>query len=315
MEQENIQVENTNCGIYLITNLINGKVYVGQSINLRRRWREHKYRIYQNNSPIDLAFIKYGRENFKNEILEFCLPEDLDEREKYWINFYDSYNSKKGYNATYGGQQGQKIDYKSIYKKWQEGYLCKELEEIFNCCDTVIHNALLAYGVTQEEIYERSNFHKKENYYIVALSPLDKKPLKIFNSLKDIKKILNLKSVSTIENSIKNPKWKANGYYWIKTNEFIEIKNLINDEDFIKNATKRCTYSEETKINLSLLKRTVERPSREKLKELIRNKPFVQIAKDYKVTDNAIRKWCDFYNLPRRKKDINFYSNEEWELI
>ena len=62
-------------------------------------------------------------------------------------------------------------------------------------------------------------------------------------------------------------------------------------------------------------RRRVERPSREELKSLIRNFAFTVIAKDYGVTDNAVRKWCDFYNLPRRKKDIKTYSDEEWENI
>ena len=54
---------------------------------------------------------------------------------------------------------------------------------------------------------------------------------------------------------------------------------------------------------------------REQLKQLIRQIPFTTIAKQYSVTDNAIRKWCDNYNLPRTKKEINSYSDEIWELI
>ena len=53
--------------------------------------------------------------------------------------------------------------------------------------------------------------------------------------------------------------------------------------------------------------------SREELKQLIRTLPFTTIAKQFKVTDNAIRKWCDKFNLPRTKKEINSYSNQEWE--
>lgn len=315
MEQESEQKINTNCGIYLITNLINGKVYIGQSINLKRRWYEHKYGNYQNNNPIDRAFLKYGRENFKNEILEFCLPEELNEKEKYWIHYYDSNNPKKGYNVTYGGNQSLKFNYEAIYNKWQEGYLCKELEEIFNCCDEVIHNALLAYGITQNEIYERGNFHKVDEYYIIALSPIDKKPLKIFDSLKDVKKILNLKNTSSIWNAIKNPNWKANGYYWIKSKEYIQIEETISDKDFIQNAIKKREYTEQTKIKLSFSKRKVERPSREEFKELIRTISFTEIGQKYGVTDNAVRKWCDFYDLPRRKKDINIISDENWKLL
>ena len=55
--------------------------------------------------------------------------------------------------------------------------------------------------------------------------------------------------------------------------------------------------------------------SREELKNKIRIQSFVAISKEFNVTDNAIRKWCDKYNLPRRKIDINNYSDEEWQLL
>ena len=55
--------------------------------------------------------------------------------------------------------------------------------------------------------------------------------------------------------------------------------------------------------------------TREELKDLIRTKPFTQIASMYHVSDNAIRKWCDNFNLPRKKKDIDSYSDEEWAKI
>ena len=56
-------------------------------------------------------------------------------------------------------------------------------------------------------------------------------------------------------------------------------------------------------------------PDRKELKDLIRFTPFTRIGQKYKVDDNTIRKWCDKYNLPRTKKEINSYSDEEWELI
>lgn len=55
--------------------------------------------------------------------------------------------------------------------------------------------------------------------------------------------------------------------------------------------------------------------TREELKKKIRKIPFTTIGKEYGVSDNAIRKWCDKFNLPRNKSDINSYSDEEWELI
>lgn len=62
-------------------------------------------------------------------------------------------------------------------------------------------------------------------------------------------------------------------------------------------------------------RRTVERPSREELKDMIRNRTFVSIAAEYGVSDNAIRKWCDAYSLPKKKADIKKYTNEQWEVL
>lgn len=55
--------------------------------------------------------------------------------------------------------------------------------------------------------------------------------------------------------------------------------------------------------------------SREELKKLIRTLPFTQIGKQFGVSDNAIRKWCDKFNLPRKSSEIKQYTNEEWEKI
>jgi vacuolar-type H+-ATPase subunit E/Vma4 len=54
---------------------------------------------------------------------------------------------------------------------------------------------------------------------------------------------------------------------------------------------------------------------KEELKELIRTVPFTQIAEKFGVTDNAIRKWCDLYNLPRKKSEIKKISEEDWKTI
>lgn len=55
--------------------------------------------------------------------------------------------------------------------------------------------------------------------------------------------------------------------------------------------------------------------SRDELKQLIREKPFTEIAAAYGVTDNCVRKWCDKHNLPRRKMDIKNITDKEWEAL
>lgn len=93
-------------GIYKITNKINNKIYIGKSTDIEKRWKYHiSHYNYEReyNKPLYKAFRKYGVENFSFEIIEECLL-DIDEKEKYWINFYNSY--KNGYNATIGGEGG-----------------------------------------------------------------------------------------------------------------------------------------------------------------------------------------------------------------
>lgn len=65
----------------------------------------------------------------------------------------------------------------------------------------------------------------------------------------------------------------------------------------------------------NILRRVVNRPSREELKELIYTQPFTTIARTYGVSDNSIRKWCRSYNLPTTKTEISSYNEIEWEDI
>ena len=70
-----------------------------------------------------------------------------------------------------------------------------------------------------------------------------------------------------------------------------------------------------SKINNFKMRKVENRPSREQLKEEIRNNSFLALGKKYEVSDNAIRKWCKAYNLPSTKREINSYSDEEWQNI
>lgn len=92
-----------------------------------------------------------------------------------------------------------------------------------------------------------------------------------------------------------------------------EKKYCIDCGCEITSQATRCISCKNKKIGFE--QRKVKRPSREELKELIRNKPFTEIAKQYGVTDNAIRKWCDAENLPRKKSEIQKINEEDWKLI
>lgn len=94
------------CGIYKIQNQVNNKIYIGQSVNIDRRIKEHRSRSEQ---QIDLAIKKYGFDNFVVEIIQECEPEQLNELEQYYINYYDCLQPK-GYNVAangYGSAYGE----------------------------------------------------------------------------------------------------------------------------------------------------------------------------------------------------------------
>lgn len=100
-------------GIYKIENLINHKVYIGQSIHIKRRWSEHKQK--NNKSVIGQAIKKYGVENFSFEVLEECEVQDLGKRESYYIQKYDSM-IPKGYNIDEPLEDGYHITYQNLDK-------------------------------------------------------------------------------------------------------------------------------------------------------------------------------------------------------
>lgn len=93
-------------GIYKITNSINGKSYIGQSTDIYRRWRteiadSNNVNSHSYNYPLMRAFRKYGVDNFIFEIIEECKNEELNKKEMYWIDYFNTFFH--GYNQTLGG--------------------------------------------------------------------------------------------------------------------------------------------------------------------------------------------------------------------
>lgn len=101
--KENLNVS----GVYVITNILNNKQYVGQSKNIKRRWQDHSSKSIhprkqdEYNSLLYRAMREDGLENFTIKVLEECSIENLKEREVYWIEKLNTYND--GYNNSFGG--------------------------------------------------------------------------------------------------------------------------------------------------------------------------------------------------------------------
>lgn len=93
-------------GIYEIKNKINGKIYVGQSNDIDRRFIEHcsPTRYLTSHIPVEWAIHKYGKNNFEFKILEECHVNELNEKETFWIKKLNTV--EKGYNCNEGGDCG-----------------------------------------------------------------------------------------------------------------------------------------------------------------------------------------------------------------
>lgn len=90
--------------IYIIRNTINNKVYIGQTrTSVEQRWKEHLRHAQYGKQIINRAMKKYGVDKFYIEMLETCDLEDLDYKEMYYIELYNSTDKSKGYNVSIGG--------------------------------------------------------------------------------------------------------------------------------------------------------------------------------------------------------------------
>lgn len=101
-------LKNDLCGVYKITCVANGKCYIGQSKNIRKRWYSHKSLLKKNkheNKYLQRLYNKYGVEQFTYEILELCSIEKLDERERYWIAQNGGVDSIQNCNWESGGHK------------------------------------------------------------------------------------------------------------------------------------------------------------------------------------------------------------------
>lgn len=105
-------------GIYKITCVPTQKIYIGQSRNIYKRWYNHSYALNvkrHRNSYLQRAWNKYGQDNFKFEIIDRCNINELDNKEKYYIQKFNSMNKDCGFNLDSGGQH-PKLSHETIKK-------------------------------------------------------------------------------------------------------------------------------------------------------------------------------------------------------
>lgn len=121
------------CGIYKITNTQNGKVYIGQAVDILMRWRQHCNEAYNKNGvayecKFYRAIRKYGISNFTFQMIESCEVDKLNQREIFYIEKFNSYHN--GYNMTTGGQDVSCTTARAIDQYDLNGNLVKTYKSI-----------------------------------------------------------------------------------------------------------------------------------------------------------------------------------------
>lgn len=175
--------------VYKTTNLINGKIYIGQD-------SKNNPRYFGSGLTIKKAVKKYGVKNFVKEILEYCdTKEQLSERETYWIEYFDSTNKKIGYNISKGGEfsrlgticsgetklvlseckKGSKNPMygKTIFEVWVEKYGFSDAEILYSKWRDSLSNAALGHIPWNKNKQMSENFKQNMSKIVKGIRHTD----------------------------------------------------------------------------------------------------------------------------------------------
>ena len=203
--------------IYKITNDINGKVYIGQTVRpVWKRWINHVYQATHKEKSscphLHRAIRKYGVDSFTCEPIVEASDMVLDDLERYWINYYDSTNT--GYNITVGGKNGcRTTDDKIILEKWNSGMTIREISKCTHHAKGTIAERLRALGVSKEQALERGwNIGSRKACIPVYQYDLQGNFIREFSSITEANKFLGRKNA--VGQVIRGVLLQTDGYQW-----------------------------------------------------------------------------------------------------
>ena len=209
--------------IYLITNKLNNKQYVGKTeYTIIDRWKEHKknYKSLRDNMPIHKAMFKYGEGYFEICQLEECDNSLLNEREKYWIKYYNTYYN--GYNATLGGDGAPKYEKSKIEEIWQSGKTISEIEELTGADRHTVAKILKLSGINTMDFKRRSNGR------VVLQYSLDGKLMARYESLTIAAEAMGRDNVSNIRSCCNKTSASAYNYLWKYEDDDTPIDEFVS---------------------------------------------------------------------------------------
>lgn len=199
--------------IYRITNIVNGKVYIGQtSLTLRKRLLSHISHARPNTLGrkhyFQFAILKYGLNNFYVDILESCSKGDLNSREQHWILELQSYKPERGYNCTYGGD-GCKASYEIS-------------EETRRKISTKNKEKWKSEEYRRAQAKARKEGNSRRSYKIVQLD-YSMNFIKRWESKREIESVFGAGNFGRLNN--RRPKVYSHGFIWVTEKEYINIQN------------------------------------------------------------------------------------------
>lgn len=261
--------------IYKITNLINGKIYIGKDTVSDKNY-------YGSGVLIKRAIEKYGIENFKKEILEECnTNNELCVKEKYWIEYYNSINRKIGYNISKGGDGGDTLsnnpNLEIIKSKISSVRKGKKYEDLFSIDKVKQYKEKLSKstsirlkGKTLEELYgieKAKEIKEKQSKTRKELNSKKPKTIKIKPTFEELeqKRIDKLKEKYKNINDIN--KLKSSYFGYKKRNRLETFLYVIGKEKFntiIKELEKPFKHKESSidKIKNDRIKKFIERKNK-----------------------------------------------------
>lgn len=303
-------VEITEKYIYIIKNYINDKVYIGQAIDPEARFKGHisDSKRKSETSAIDGAIYKYGPDNFYYEILEDKTTE-YNEREKYWISFYNSI-CPNGYNILHGGENPP-------IRRGFDNNKCKftpedinEIKKLLEKYDIPMKDIASAYKVSYRTI---SNINSGKTYK----NDKSDYPIRKINCSGEIYNQPNKNIVIMVSNEILNTEIPL-GQIALKFNLSYKQVSNINNGYYERYKLPGFTYPirDTKKIDIN----TAKKIRADLLSGILsKNKIASKYNVSYSVVSNinSGRDWFDkdlVYPLKKHEGRYN-YSEDVWENI
>lgn len=222
--------------IYKITNILNNKVYIGQTIrNPSLRWNEHKSESLCPTSKhgyfyhLHCAIRKYGIESFVFEIIDECPDDERFRVETEYILKYHSNNPQKGYNYVVEGSGRTPYSSQKIKELWEKGFSRNEIAEILNAKPLTISSRLHQLGVLHEEIVDRKKKEKWSDWQSkpVMQYSLDGILIKEWGSATECSSAGYLQSA--VSNVCRQEQYSAYGFLWKYKNDERDIQEWVNN--------------------------------------------------------------------------------------